>query len=239
MNIVFRWLIFVALVACTAIPAFGRQEQMFESLSNLVAEADYIVIAAIESRSSAMYMDGWVEYRCRFVYWLKAPMPPLARAQLQKLQPWVKADPLPLYKYEERGLWEWPPGAPKTNVVILVDSHEKFYHRLIPEGESRFVVAMAPVAAHPVSPNYQLLFLRADDKGCYVTVGPYQSILPVSPDLNVMKLPDEPHQQMDGRAPVKQSLEETVRFIVRDYLAYKKRELKWAEQDLQPVLKEK
>ena len=111
-----RRLTFAVLVAFAGVRADGREEQRFESLSNLVAQADYIVIAAVQAKSPVAHMDGWVEYRCRFVYWLKAPMPPQAQLQAERLPAGAKTNPLPLFKHEGRGLSNWPPGAPAFGV---------------------------------------------------------------------------------------------------------------------------
>ena len=90
----------------------------------------------------------------------------------------------------------------------------------------------------PLYNKYQLLFLRQSE-GHYVTVGTYQSILPVSPVLDLMKLPSQPHMDHAGKPKVNMSTEEAVRFIVKDYFSFKENELKEIKRDLGEVLENK
>jgi hypothetical protein len=144
--------------------------------------------------------------------------------------------PFPLYRLDVRGGGNYPPGAPRTNAVVLVDSHEKPYHRLIPDRP--FMVRPKAVRA-PLYPNYHLLFLRrSEDKQQYITVGTYHSILPVSPVLDIRQLPPEPHTDRDDQPRVEISLEKAIRFIVKDYVKFKESQLAEVSRDLKEVLKD-
>ncbi|MDD5260932.1 MAG: hypothetical protein PHD76_03700 [Methylacidiphilales bacterium] len=210
----------------------------------MIENSDYIVIATVEHKSPVLYIDGWVKYECRFLYWLKAPAPDskekLALAEIPK--PGKKVQPVPLYSLELNGReLDYPSGAPRSKSVLLVDDHEKPYHRLI-EGDK----LMPGSTSHlPMYNHYHLLFLQKNDDGKgYVTVGDYQSILPVSPLLDITMLPPQPQMPAsenlaDAQSKVKMTLEEEIRFILKDYIAFKEKELVLINKDLEEVLKDK
>jgi len=235
-----------SLIALLWFPATGlcRMEGSFTTLDDLIADSEYIVIATIEHKSPAAMQDGWVKYECRFIYWLKTPAPPLENPALA--ESWKvprPPKPVPLYSQELNGRsQDYPPGAPRSNVVLLVDDHEKPYHRL-DEGDR---LAPAQTGHIPMYNHYHILFLCKDSEGKgYMTTGLYQSILPVSPLLDITKLPPEPHildeAIADAQLKVKKkmSLTETIRFIVKDYIAFKEKELTQINKDLQEVLQDK
>lgn len=227
-----------------ALPRTGcaRLEGYFGSLAEMIADSDYIVIVTVDEGPRLPMMDGWEEYDCRFVYWLKAGTqgPVTAALQLQKDEKETK--PVPLHSFAQGKPESFPPKAPHNHKVILVDEHEKPYHRLAPSGLDRSQLVMKGRMPH--YQHYQLLFLKKDEEGKgYITVGCYQSILPVSPLLDVSKLPPEPHEQYvelaSAQSKVTMGLEETVRFIVKDYIAYKEKELGEIRKDLDEVVREK
>jgi hypothetical protein len=214
----------------------GREEGAFQSLETMIGNSGYVAIATIEKKSPKLYADGWVEYRCRFLYWLKRPSPlPKQEGALLKQEEASAAAtqvaPVPLYTLDEMPFEE--------EDVLLVDSHEKSYHRLL---EAAPIAQRAQDFEPPLYNTYVLLFLNKNDDGKgYVTVGTRHSILPVSPLLDISRLPSEPHRIRMDLAPaqsrVKMTTAETVRHILRDYLAYKKEEWAWIHKDLDGVLK--
>lgn len=217
-------------------------EVSFCTLNEMIEGSDYIVIATIERKSPEIHTDGWVKYECKFLYWLKAP------AQDQKellmiakdLPSGKKPEPIPLSSLESEGyLLTYPTGAPRSNSVFLVDDHEKPYHRLIEADPVR-----ARLSDHePFYNHYHLLFLCKDRDGkSYVTVGTYQSILPVSPLLDITKLPPQAQgipldeNLAQAQSKNKMSLAGTIRFILKDYIAFKEKELIRINKDLEEVL---
>jgi hypothetical protein len=146
--------------------------------------------------------------------------------------------PVPLYTLEQEPA-HLPPGAPSKSDVVLVDEHELSYHRLLETGTEN---QHTPDPRRPLYNTYVLLFLNKDDDGKgYTTTGVYHSILPVSPLLDITRIPAQPHiidmELASAQSRVKMNTAETVRHILRDYMSYKKKELTLIEKDLEEVLK--
>ena len=221
-----------AVVMAVATIAQAREEQAFASLDDLVKRVDYIVIASVKRKSPEPYMDGWVKYHCRFLYWLKAPSTAkLERAIMAERKRTV--EPYPLWKWANTFGTDFPPGAPRTDAVILVDSHEKAFNRLSPGEEQGRALSNGKL---PLRDTYHLFFLNKGSGDRYQELGTYHSILPVSPDLDIRKLPSEPHRQWADHTPVEMGLQDAVRLIVKDFIDFKEMELKSLKADLQEVL---
>ncbi len=240
-------LLLFTLLLCFPSTGLCRLEQAFDTLRSMIENSDYIVIATVDHKPQELVMmDGWVRYECRFLYWLKAPAPdPKEKlAFAEKPQPGKKVDPVPLYSLESNGEeLKYPPGAPQSKSVLLVDDHEKAYHRLI-DAQPQVARALSPLSHPSIYNNYHLLFLRKNEDGKgYVTVGNYQSILPVSPLLDITKLPPQPpvadDNLIEAQSKVKMTLDEEIRFILKDYIAFKEKELVLINKDLEEVLKDK
>jgi hypothetical protein len=122
---------------------------------------------------------------------------------------------------------------PRTDAVILVDDHEKAFNRLSPGEEQERAMSNAKL---PLRDAYHLFFLSKGSGGLYQELGTYHSILPVSPNLDIRKLPPEPHRQWDDQPPVEMGLQDAVRLIVKDFIDFKEMELKNLKSDLQEVL---
>lgn len=220
------------MVMAVAAMAQAREEQAFASLDDLVNRADYIVIASVKRKSPELYMDGWVKYHCRFLYWLKAPSAAkLAEAIVTEKKRTVEQ--CPLWKWSDAFETDFPPAAPRTDVVIVVDSHEQAFNRLSPGEEQGRALDNAKL---PLRDTYHLFFLNKGSGDQYQELGTYHSILPVSPNLDMRKLPSEPHRQWDGQSPVEMGLQDAVRLIVKDFIDFKEMELKSLKADLREVL---
>lgn len=204
----------------------------------MIEQSDYVVIATITKKSPKIYMDGWIKYHCRFIYWLKIPGTSDSLTKVQQTIEIPRIKPVPLYTLDQPP-YHQPPGAPPTSDVVLVDEHELSYHRLLEKGAEN---QNRPDVGRPLHNTYVLLFLnKADDDKGYTTTGVYHSILPVSPLLDITRIPTQPHildmELANAQSRIKMNTAETVRHILRDYMSYKKKELTLIENDLIDVLK--
>ena len=180
-------------------------------------------------------MDGWVKYECRFLYWLKTPDAGKWARLERKVTTSDRATamPYPLWKLDN-GDQNIPPGLPCTNAVLLVDTHETSYNRLA-SGEATRIVDPREKRRN----IYHLLFLvKGDERQPYVELGSFHSILPVSPNLDIRRLPAEPHRERmwDDQPPIELSVENAIRFIVNDFIEFRTSELKAVTTDLREVL---